>query len=195
MQLCSIAHIQYPAITADDVKKLAAVLDLTSDTGAPVITSGGSGGAVASGGDAALLTDLYRRSLDAIERHTGRIMRESKLQITLLAENESTLTLPVFPVASVDKVYVGGAETADYTVSASAAGTRLTFPAPVSGNVVVDVTAGYAAPILPPPCFEAAVLALAADMYEHRESQSEVNLYENRQLKFVLADLNFYHCG
>ena len=195
MQVCSVAHTQYPAITADDIAKLAAVLDLNADTGAPVITSGGSGGAVASGGDTALLTSLIQRAIDAIERHTGRIWKTSKLQVVILADNESTLTLPVFPVASVDKVSVGGAETTDYTVSASAAGTVLTFPAPVSGNVVVDVTAGYAAPILPPPCFEAAVLALAADMYEHRESQSEVNLYENRQLRFVLADLMFYNCG
>ena len=180
MQVCSIAHTRYPNVTDADAEKLAAVLDLTADTGAA---------------DTEVLKGLYRRALDAVEKHTGRIMRSSGLRVELLAESELALTLPVFPVASVDFVIVDGEATTDYFVSASAAGTRLTLPAPVSGNVVVDVTAGYAAPILPPPCFEAAVLALAADMYEHRESQSEVNLYENRQLKFVLADLKFYNCG
>ena len=192
MDLCGIYHTQYAEVTSADAEKLAEVLDLTADTGAPV-TSGGA--VVAGSGDTAFLIALYRRALDAVERHTGRIMRPCALRIVLRAANESAATLPVFPVTSVTGVTVGGEALTGWTAAASPAGTVVTLPASVTGDVTVDVTAGYAAPLEPPPTFEAAVLSVAADMYEHREAQSEVNLYENRQLRFVLADLKFYNCG
>lgn len=192
MQLSGIFHTQFPTVTSADAEALAEVLDLTPDTGAPV-TNGGA--VVASSGDTDFLIRLYRRALDAIERHTGRIMRPSGLRLVLAADGESQTVLPVFPVTAVTAVSLDGVPLTGWTASPTATGMQLSLASPVTGSLIVDVTAGYAEPLLPPPAFEAAVLALAADMYEHRESQSEVNLYENRQLKFVLADLKFYNCG
>lgn len=193
MQVTGIYHTSYPTITAADAQALAEVLSLTADTGAPAPVS--SGGGAPAGGDTDYLIRLYRRALDAIERHTGRFMRQSGLRVVFAAAGETVATLPVFPVSAVTAVSVNGETLTGYTVSTSPSGTVVTLAAPVTGDLAVDVTAGYVAPLEPPPTFEAAVLMLAADMYEHRESQSEVNLYENRQLRFVLADLKFYNCG
>ena len=180
MKLSAIDYLATATVTDADAAKLAEVLDLTAETGSA---------------DTAFLKALFARALDAVERHTGRVWRPCTMRLTFALDGETEIPLPVRPVSGVSAVTLNGEPLTGYALTAMTGGKALVLAAPASGELTVDVAAGYAEPLTAPPAFEAAVLAVAADMYEHREAQSEVSLTENRTLKFVLAALTIPNVG
>ena len=175
MKLSGIYNLTLPTITDDDAAALAAQLDLTAATGSA---------------DAAFLKKLLARAVGAVEKHVGRTWHSCSLRAVFSLNSESSVELPTRPVTAVTTVTLNGETVTGWTLAPVAGGVALQLPAAATGELVVDFTAGYADPVKAPPEFEAAIMAVAADMYEHREAQSEVNLSENRNLRFVLAALN-----
>ena len=180
MNIASIETITAPAVSEADVSALADRLELTADTGA---------------GDTSLLTSIFAQALDAVERHCSRYFRPRTLALTASADADDVAVLAVNPFRGVTSVTLNGAAVADYTVSPVPGGAEVRFSRPVTGTVVFTVSAGPSTDAAMPPAAMAAVLAVACDLYEHREAQSEVSLTENRTLRFVLAGITDYCCG
>lgn len=67
--------------------------------------------------------------------------------------------------------------------------------APVPGAVQVTYDAGYGAASAVPETFKSAIKLLCADLYEHRESQSEIHIYENMTVCRLLWGVTVLEVG
>ena len=106
-----------------------------------------------------------------------------------------TARIPLFPVASVTSVTVDDVvlTSEDYTLDMVSGAYEVRLVNAASERVKITLIVGYQSPNLPPPCAKTAVLAIAADLHEHREAQSEVSLTENKSLKYAIEPLKFYN--
>ena len=138
------------------------------------------------------LSLFLRSAASFLERETGRVYFPGEYKVLAAMQRESRLVLPVYPVTHLVEcvldsgnslpgalVYDGGRYLFD-------AGVRIT------GSIELTVAAGYTDAFPAPECYLAAIFAVAADLYEHRESQSERQLYDNKTLKFILDNLRCY---
>lgn len=67
--------------------------------------------------------------------------------------------------------------------------------APSPGAVQVTYDAGYGAANAVPETFKAAMKLLTADMYEHREAQSEIHIYDNMTVCRLLWGMTVLEVG
>ena len=143
----------------------------------------------------ALLGRMFRRGVSAAEEYCNRVYRESAWRLEFAGSGDAVF-LPLFPVSAVASAVADGVELdADgFRLVPAAGGWRVRLADPVSESLTLTVTAGYSAAAVP-DWFEASVQMIAADLYEHRESQSEVSLTENRLLKFCLEPHRFFAGG
>lgn len=117
------------------------------------------------------------------------------------------ILLPCPPVVSVQSVKYYDTEgvlttlaSTEYMVDTISAPGRIfpafnkTFPstANIQAAVQVEYTAGYgAAASLIPANIKRIIIAIASDMFEHIESQSEINLTENYTCRYNLDSISF----
>lgn len=136
------------------------------------------------------LLQCLRAALGAVERETNRIYRSAVFVAAFSADRAKKFALPVFPVTAVESVADADGEVIAGAVLHGAGGSYyIEIPEEVSGDILIRFTAGYSDDFPAPECFLAAIFALAADFYEHRTAQSELNLYENRAVKYALNAL------
>lgn len=143
----------------------------------------------------ALLGRMFRRGVSAAEEYCSRVYRESKWRLEFAGSGDAVF-LPLFPVSAVNSAVADGVtlDASGFRLVPAAGGWRVRLADPVSESLTLTVTAGYSAAAVP-DWFEASVQMIAADLYEHRESQSEVSLTENRLLKFCLEPHRFFAGG
>lgn len=67
--------------------------------------------------------------------------------------------------------------------------------APVPGAIRIAYDAGYGTASAVPETFRQAILLSVADLYEHRESQSEIHLYENMTVCRLLWGVTVLEVG
>lgn len=151
------------------------------------------------------LSALYLRAADIIENRTGLSCLPCTWKLYFSGDGE-ILRLPLFPVSAaalLSPVFTPGfpASAGDGVqpsfILQPAAGCyyELAFDRKLEGSWTVQVDAGYRAPEIIPPAAVAAIYAVAADLYEHREAESEGNLTENRTVKMAIDSLTFLHAG
>ena len=162
-------------VAADDIAKLREVLSLVEGEESDE-----------------LLGRIFRRAVSAVEEYCGRVYRAGTWTL-LFAGSGDAAFLPLFPVSAVTAAKADGEalEPGAFRLLPEAGGWGVRLTDPVSESLELTVSAGYAEGALP-DAFEAAVFQVAADLYEHREAQSEVSLSENRTLKFCHEPLRFY---
>lgn len=143
----------------------------------------------------ALLGRMFRRGVSAAEEYCNRVYRESAWRLEFAGSGDAVF-LPLFPVSAVTAAVADGVEldAEGFRLVPAAGGWRVRLADPVSESLTLTVTAGYSTAAVP-DWFEASVQMIAADLYEHRESQSEVSLTENRLLKFCLEPHRFFAGG
>lgn len=146
----------------------------------------------------------------AVESYTGRTLITTVLQMTL-DSFPSVIELARPPVQSITSItYVdadGSTQTLSsslYRVDISSLFGRITtaygevWPETqnVSNAVTVEFKCGYGdAASAVPDALKVAIMSLAADMFEHREANSEINLSENRTYKFLLDSYKIPRCA
>ena len=130
-----------------------------------------------------LLQGLLRQAQGAIEARTQRMLSPRTVRLAYCGDGRE-LKLHACPVNSISTVTVNGEPVDGAQVCAYGLRPRLTLPGRVSGELVVTADCGYSAEELPPE-LKMLVLELAADLYEHRESQAETSLTENRTFKMI----------
>lgn len=142
------------------------------------------------------LTSLYQRAESMIETHTGHIFKPSSWSLEYRGAG-TIMKIGVYPISAILTVTVDGTAitSADYEFRPTPGGYEIELVTAAEESVVVTLTAGYASPLVVPPVAEALILAVVADLYLHRENQSEVSLTENRTFKMALDSLTFYNAG
>ena len=151
------------------------------------------------------LSALYLRAESIVVNRTGLTCLPCTWKLFFTGTGNS-LRLPFFPVASaglLSSVATGfppgsvpdGVQPS-FTLRPSAGYYwDIVFDHEITGNWTVQVDAGYKEPDHLPPAAEAAIFAIAADLYEHREAESEGNLAESRAVRMALDSLTFLHAG
>lgn len=143
----------------------------------------------------AFLSALFLRAAGVVEARTGVTLLPASYQVKITGAGSSA-RLPLFPVASVLSVVDADGVQADFTLNPEpGCFYRLDFPAPLSGTYTATVKAGYEAPAVLPPVASAAIFAVAADLYEHREYEQEGSLTESRAARMAIDALTFLHAG
>ena len=139
-----------------------------------------------------LLGRLFRRAVSIAEEYCGRIYRRGQFRVEF-GGNGDELFLPLFPVDKVLSAVADGTELqeTEFRLLPAPGGWKVCFPDPVRESLTLMVSAGYGDGETP-ELFEAVVLQIAADLYEHRESQSETSLTENGNFRRALELLRFY---
>jgi uncharacterized phiE125 gp8 family phage protein len=135
-----------------------------------------------------------------IERVTGRIFCSSTYDVQFKSFSDTELKLPVTPVQSVTSIVYKISNVA-YTLAANQYELRsyktfplivpawdVSWPAVDEESVVVRVLAGNASTYDKMGC--ALIKAMVADVFEHRESQSEISLTRNQGVERIY---NAYH--
>lgn len=142
------------------------------------------------------LTSLYQNAESMIETHTGHIFKPSSWSLEYRGTG-TVLKIGLYPISAILTVTVDGTLIAsdDYEFRATSGGYEIELSAAAEVSAVVTLTAGYVSPLVVPPVAEALILAVVADLYLHRENQSEVNLSENRTFRTALNSLTFYNAG
>lgn len=142
------------------------------------------------------LTSLYQRAESMIETHTGHIFKPSSWSLEYRGCG-TRLKVDMYPVSAILTVTVDGTllTSADYEFISTSGGYEIVLETAAEESAVVTLTAGYVSPMVVPPVAEALILAVVADLYEHRESQSEVSLTENKTFKRALDSLTFFNAG
>ncbi|MBS1372063.1 MAG: hypothetical protein HPZ91_19135 [Lentisphaeria bacterium] len=130
-----------------------------------------------------LLLGLIRFAQGAVEARTQRLLSPRPIRLAYRGSG-TAVDLHACPVNSVSSVTADGATVSGAQLCAFGIRPRLTLPAAVSGELVIAAECGYMPEKLPPE-LKMLVLELAADLYEHRESQSETALTENRTFRMV----------
>ena len=143
----------------------------------------------------AFLSALFVRAAGVVEARTGVTILPQSYAVSFTGDG-SSVRLPLFPVSSVSSLSDANGVQVAFSLSAEpGCFYRLDFPAPLSGSFTATVTAGYSAPAVIPPVCLAAVYAVAADLYEHREYEQEGSLTESRAVKMALDAMTFLHAG
>ena len=119
----------------------------------------------------------------AIEARTQRLLSPRSVQLAYRGDG-AAVNLHACPVNSIASVEVNAEPVTGARLCGFGIRPRLTLPGAASGELVVTADCGYSAEELPPE-LKMLVLELAADLYEHRESQAETSLTENRSFKMV----------
>jgi len=142
----------------------------------------------------ALLTSLYQRAESMVETHTGHIFKPSSWSLEYRGAG-TLLKIGLYPVSAILTVTVDGTAvtSGDYEFRATPGGYEIELVTAAEESAVVTLTAGYVSPMVVPPVAEALILAVVADLYEHRESQSEISLTENKTFKRALDSLTFFN--
>ena len=130
-----------------------------------------------------LLLGLLRQAQGAIEARTQRLLSPRAVQLAYRGDG-AAVNLHACPVNSIASVEVNDESVTGARLCGFGIRPRLTLPGAASGELVVTADCGYSAEELPPE-LKMLVLELAADLYEHRESQAETSLTENRSFKMV----------
>lgn len=150
------------------------------------------------------LSALYLRAVSIVENRTGLTCLPCTWKL-FFDGSGTCLRLPLFPVASAGLLSPAagfppgavpdGVQPSFTLQPAAGCFWDLVFDTEISGNWTVQVEAGYKEPDHLPPAATAAIFAIAADLYEHREAESEGNLAESRAVRIALDSLTFYHAG
>lgn len=142
-----------------------------------------------------LLGRLFRRAVSLAEEYCGRIYRRSEFRLEFGGSGDE-LFLPLFPVAELLTATADGEELSklEFRLLPAQGGWKVRFAEPVRESLTLKLSAGYSEEETP-ELFEAVVLQIAADLYEHREAQSETSLTENGNFRRALELLRFYPGG
>lgn len=170
--LASCAKITPPALDSVLLKEFAEYLNF-SGFSAPV----------------AELKNFLSFAISAVEQHTKRAAFRADYLAIFRAESERTFRLPVFPCRLLHRVTIDGVEVAGELIPGGG-GYSVAVTENVTGTVEISFSAGYDDAYPLPEVYKAAIFAIGADLYEHRESQSEISLHENRTVKFILQSLD-----
>lgn len=179
MNLTAKLQLVAPVVSASDLERMREVMSLTADDVSD-----------------SRLQSLFLQAASAVEEFCGRIYRRSKWQLVFGGTGRSVF-LPIFPVYQIDSVLVDGVEveSGGWKLLPAAGGWRLDLTVPAVESLAVDIFAGYGEGMTCPPVFDAVVLSVASDLFEHREAQSEINLTGNKTISAALASLAFYNAG
>lgn len=143
----------------------------------------------------AFLSALFVRAAGVVEARTGVTILPQSYAVSFTGDGTS-FRLPLFPVSSVSSLVDANGVQVDFSLTSEpGCFYRLDFPAQISGRFTATVNAGYSAPAVIPPVGLAAVYAVAADLYEHREYEQEGSLTESRAVKMALDAMTFLHAG
>ena len=152
--------------------------------------------------DDALVTDLIQAARESVESFLGRRIIEATLDL-FMDRFPQTIVVP-FPrlqsVVSINYFDTAGVSTllpaADYLVDTSSEPGRITpspdaliWPVPEvrTRAVTVQFVTGYGTSVDDVPSgVKTAIKLMVADMYEHRETQSEIKLFDNKTVKSLL---------
>lgn len=150
------------------------------------------------------LSSLYLRAASIVENRTGMTCLPCTWKLFFNGSGNS-LRLPLFPVASAGNLspaagfptgaVLDGVQPSFILQPAAGYFWEIVFDSQINGSWTVQVDAGYKEPDHLPPAAEAAIFAIAADLYEHREAESEGNLAESRAVRMALDSLTFLHAG
>lgn len=142
-----------------------------------------------------LLGRLFRRAVSLAEEYCGRIYRRSEFRLEFGGSGDE-LFLPLFPVAELLTATADGEELSklEFRLLPAPGGWKVRFTEPVRESLTLKLSAGYSEEETP-ELFEAVVLQIAADLYEHREAQSETSLTGNGNFRRALELLRFYPGG
>lgn len=148
-------------------------------------------------GHDALLGGLISAARVNLERVTGRIFCSSTYDVQYRSFGDIELKLPVTPIQSITSIVYKISNTA-YTLAVNQYELRsyktfptivpaydVSWPAVDDESVVVRVLAGAAASPYDKLGI-ALIKAIAADMYEHPEAQSEISLTENKAIERMI---------
>lgn len=128
-------------------------------------------------------------AISAVERHTKRGAFRAEYIAVYSADGENGFKLPVFPAREIISVTVDGVKVSG-ELKAAGGGYCVSLATAASGTVEVVFSAGYDDAFPLPEVYKAAIFAVGADLWEHRESQSEISLHENKTVKFILQTLD-----
>lgn len=160
--------------------------------------------------DDALVTDLITAARESVEAFLGRRIITATLNLLMdgfpgrrwftgagtidvpFPRLQSVVTINYFDTAGVSTLL----PSADYLVDTSSEPGRVT-PSPDAliwpatevrvNAVTVQFVAGYGTAVDDVPRgVRTAILLMVADMYEHRETQSEIRLFDNKTVKALL---------
>lgn len=148
---------------------------------------------VAGEESASFLEALISRATAAIEEHCRHSLRRADYRLHFSGSGEAVL--PVFPVAKLVSAAVNGEVVDVSALTLSIRSGSFVVSGLPDGETVLTVSAGYGEGDQMPETAKAAVLALAADLYEHRESQQEANLSANGSMRYLIEPLVFLKAG
>lgn len=145
-----------------------------------------------------LLSAFFLRAASIVENRTGITVLPCTYKLYFSGDG-SRIRLPLFPAVSASSLSAadsGSVPPESFTLSpAPGYFWELVFSAPVSGAFSVLIEAGYKSPEICPEAARGAIFAIAADLYEHREAESEGSLTESRTVKMALDSIAFLHAG
>lgn len=140
-----------------------------------------------------LLLGMILRAQGAIEARTQRMLSTRSVRLAYRGHG-SELKLFACPVNSITSVESDGEPVTGFRFSEFGIRPRLILPETCGGELVVTADCGYSAEALP-AVLKMLVLELAADLYEHRESQAETSLTENSTFRMVCDLFTVYDIG
>lgn len=145
----------------------------------------------------AFLTSLFLRAVGIVEDYTNLTLLQTVFRLTFSGDG-SYLRLPLFPVTSAASLSAAAdsVQPGSFTLRpAPGYSWALAFDRELRGIYTVDITAGYTSFAVAPPAAVAAVYAIAADLYEHREAQQEGTLTESRTIRTALDSIRRMNAG
>ena len=153
-------------------------------------------------GQNALLEGLITAARMNLERVTGRIFCSATYDVQYSSFADGVLKLPITPIQSITSITYKSSnvsvtlaasqyELRDYAAMPSIVPKwEVSWPDCDEGTVIVRVLAGVPTTSNYDKMGIAIIKALAADMFEHPESQSEISLTENKSIERLF---NAYH--
>jgi len=156
-----------------------------------------------------MLSGYITACRQAIETYTGRTLITTSYQL-MFDSFPDIIELARPPVQSITSITYVDTDGVTQTLSSSLYRTDLislfgriepaygeSWPSirNVSNAVTVEFKCGYGdAAASVPDALKVAIMSLAADMFEHREANFELNLQENRTYKFLLDSHKIARC-
>lgn len=164
---------------------------------------------LADAGQDILLASIVKAAREMAERQSGRVFVNRSLEAVFECFDREFLLpgSPLVNVTSITYINEDGTEVtvdpAEYTVDTVSLVGRIVFrdwqyycPAQIAAPVCVRYVAGFgdtAASV--PENIKLAIKQVAADAFEHRESQSEVSLQQNRLARFLFNSFAVVEVG
>lgn len=146
--------------------------------------------------DDALVSALVSAALEYVSNYTGRAIGVQTWEyVSSPPSGLLSLELPLPPLLSVDEVRytVAGTEyewpAEEYEVIANAIRPAYGKAYPVCDSLTVRFTCGYETL---PESLKFSALILAADLWENREAQSQVQLYTNTAVENLLRPFRVF---